>query len=297
MGTVMKFWQLPVVVVLDMDQTMIGDSWHYLSYKEVLQFIEMQCKQDKVQGPICKVRPSQWKKKVLDDFFRPGLKEFVLGMQSMFPKVEFFVYSAAQHAYVLDYLDLVEKHTGVLFNRPVFSRDQCVLDEKRSFAKSLKYQSNTLHEVLGKKYPKHVKDLDTILSYRTLIIDDLSDVWKNDPRVVTCPPYTFSPIFEVDPEIRNHIYHTPSVQQFIRSMEKQMPHVFHVEDANTLSSEELQMRYHLHMVELYNSKMLANKNSRADTFFVDLLKMIRQVRNLKHPFTPKHITTIQSSHV
>lgn len=162
---------------MDLDQTMIGSSSSVLDAYLLIERID----------PMTTI-------KIPTHLVRPHLRSFINTMKKKYPHSLWFVYSAG----TADYLDLmipmVEKTCGLLFERPYFSRDDCVIGRDGIIYKSLCHIVSRIHRVYGKKCcsPK-----------RILFFDDRPDVLcdvHERSRQVVVPPYTYEPVVIFPPE-------------------------------------------------------------------------------------------------
>lgn len=121
---------------------------------------------------------------------RPHVHEFC---RSLPPGVELFVYTASDTAWATFFVPCIETALDVRFNRPIFTRKNCV-----EFRKSITRLQPALLRALRGKYQclRSVADLRD----RVLLIDNTADVMQDareTSRVVVCPTYTYNYIYDV----------------------------------------------------------------------------------------------------
>lgn len=156
-----------LVFVLDMDGTIVGDANNLL------------CKAS-VQGKFC---PD-------DAYFkhsgiiRPHFESFLKTIQ--YAGAQVYVYTAAEKKWATNVIKAVEKALDVKFNRPLFTRAEC-LRVDGVFRKSL-----------DKITPRLVKKHSGLKQNNIVLIDN-NDVIvpTSDHRCIRCPTYSYLPCLDV----------------------------------------------------------------------------------------------------
>jgi hypothetical protein len=122
----------PIAFILDLDGTIIGDC----AYQTIIYNIECALKKNNVK---CKAD------KLLLDCYRPNSKlmrpffrYFIVGMKKCFPNCMFYVFTASEKNWAHKEISLIEKTHGFKFNRPIFTRDDCIVDSFGQYRKSVK---------------------------------------------------------------------------------------------------------------------------------------------------------------
>jgi hypothetical protein len=290
----MKNKDLPVIFIFDLDSTLIGQSSAiYNGYKKLLDFIADKCKHQKLDGPICDIDKDDWKEIIPNNLFRPHLKQGLDNIKSLYPTAEFFIFSLGIKEYVTSLVKIIENRFDVKFNRPIFAREDASLSGTYSHNKDIAGYQDTICKSLAKKYPKvkQEKYKNIIFKDRTIIIDDNSTVWMDDPRYIICKAYEYNPIYIIHNKIIEIIIQNPIVQNFInQSHYLHMPNVY-----SSTSLEEYMLDYHMYLANQYRINRENNSQQLKDDFFVKFVNTIRKRKHLSQPFTADYIKKIKNS--
>ena len=154
---------------------------------------------------------------------RPGFASFVKAMKKIYPEVFFFIYTASEKAWAHQEIAWVEKTHGVQFMRPIFTRNDCVVDSAGNFRKSIGKVFPRIINAVSKATHRSftTKERISILEQNTIIIDNNAVYIDRPDKMLLCPDYHYA-VFEnllhgVPTEARTH----PVVQQNILSMVNQ----------------------------------------------------------------------------
>ena len=288
---------LPTIFIFDLDQTIIGESGTLLAFDDLIKFIKYACKSKELPEKICTKQLLTLTKMVSPSMIRPGLAELLTGIKKNFPTAELFIYSAGTHEYVQKFVSIVEQQigNGVLFNRPLFSRTECFMDEYNQRSKSISSQLPVIVNTLKTRYKGLRKpDIDPIklLKDRMIFIDDSDVVWDMSNRQIKCPEFKYHQVCHLDQEVLRLFYNEPVLQKFILNNKWLYIYADNENDKST-NFDEFMMRYHLYMASVYQMILADNKNALSDDFFYRLEKAIRPYAHQAKPFTDEHIRKIQ----
>ena len=281
--------KLPVVFVFDLDATLVGGTDYIYAYDYFLTFIKGACDKKKIGGPYCSYKIPRVQEKISSEMLRPGMKESMTELKTIFPTAEFFIYSAGSTEHVKLFVDFVEKSTGITFNRPLLCRPQCVFDERHYYLKSLASNINVILGCLDAKYPG-VTEKD--LNGRIVIIDD-QDVWGDDTRVIKCPEYKYNPVIEFDDKLIHLMYSDDKVKTYLKNESSHTLPTFHSDPSANIMQH--MQDYHLYMANVYRQNLVVNTAALADTFFPDFVKALKPLTKLKRPFSEKSLNTIRKT--
>lgn len=121
---------------------------------------------------------------------RPGFVEFHRSLAAALPHVEFFIYTASEHAWASVLVPCIEKALDVRFNRPLFTRNHIVREGAGpDMRKSLVRVAPLAHRALQKKgYQVTVADV-----VRDAVLIDNNDVLisAEAARTLRCPTYDY----------------------------------------------------------------------------------------------------------
>lgn len=170
----------PVIVVFDLDGTIIGPS-NFVSCLWLImkQFVTQdmeesarRCKEIIIESLRSKLA-------------RPHFKEFIDALHKKFEFVELFVYTAAGADWTEFVIGCVEDALNIRFNRPLFSREQY------TFYGS-KHLTNIIPEIQSSLKDKHGFIPSSVLHDTTIVFEDNPDVYtdaKDCMRIFKCPTY------------------------------------------------------------------------------------------------------------
>lgn len=290
----------PVIFILDLDRTLIGDPTHILDYQSTIEFIKNARLSNKITAEELsdaefKALPS-WKDLFVPEFFRPGLKEALEAIRKHYPTSEFFIYSAGLPEYVKSMVDIVEKHIDFKFNRPLFSRTECPTNEANHYSKSIVARYPKIIQSLSQleRYRKVnlVEAADEIMENRIVFIDDADFIWDKKEKWIQCPAYNYRPMFDIDDKILRLIHRLPIVQEYLRSSNANQ--TLYIHEQKDFSYDEYRMNYHLFMANLYRDQSMKNRTVfTKDTFMARLVKAIQPYRTRAKPFNAKNLAAIQ----
>lgn len=280
---------LPIIFILDIDNTLIGNSKPIIDFRNLINFIKDSCNRNKFTDSkeICKISEKIFEDKISEYFFRPYMKEFLIGIKDTYKNAEFFVFSTGIAKYVKIMITYINKHLDnkIKINKPYFTREKSFKTDNLSFVKDINYYDNEIIKALKSKYPKIQKNITEVLNERTIIIDDL-EVWDNDYRHIKMKPYTFEPIIEFDYLLIKQIYENQNLYNFVINSK-----ILDIE-GNTLY--DFLFNYHLYMMNLYKNAESNNLEQIKDNEFDKLLKIITKLKNRKdNIFTKKNIDYIK----
>lgn len=277
--------KLPLIFIIDIDNTLIGKSYSLLNMKEFYEFVKDSCNRNKIDknNEICKITEKLWTENINEYYFRPYIKEFFNGIKNTYPNAEFFVFSTGINIYVKKVVKLIEKHLDnkIKINKPYFSREQSFKNNNNYFVKDINVYDNLIIKTLKHKYPNIEKNIADILNERTIIIDDL-EVWEEDYRHIKIKPYMFQPIMELSPIILKQIYDNDYIYNFMYNSE-----ILQIEKGKNF--HEFMFNYHLYMMNLYRQLESNNKEEIEDKEFEKLLKLILKLKNKKDNIFNKKI--------
>jgi hypothetical protein len=292
--------KLPIIFILDLDRTLIGDPKHILAYKNTIEFI----KNAKLSGKISDEEiPSaelnaipNWRELFTPEMYRPGLKTFLEDVKKFFGTAEFFIYSAGTKEYVADIISILEKTLDVKFNRPLFSRTECPTDEQNHYTKSILTQFPKMIKALSKLEKYDAINLEEyteeIMENRVVFLDDIDFVWDRKEKLVKAPAYNYTPMFDVDDRLLRMIFRTPIIQEYLRSSNANQ--TIYIHDKEAFNYDDYRMNYHIFMANIYREQSMTNRKAHdEDDFFARLVKAMKPYKSKPKPFKTAHLLAIQ----
>jgi hypothetical protein len=172
----------PLVVLIDLDGTIIGDITPQIISYEVAKVLK------KVHAKYS-YDMHDLKTKLKNGLVRPYFEAFIKGLQSNNPNVEFFIYTASEKTWAEFIIKQIEQALGIKFNRPILSRSFCINQDKE-YKKSLSLVMPTLLKTFKKKYTIPYSKRDLLSNI--LMIDNNNVYQHNDQKhLLLCPTYNY----------------------------------------------------------------------------------------------------------
>jgi hypothetical protein len=167
----------PLVVLLDVDGTLVGD-------------VTPQVEEYYAAGTSSEGRAAA--RMLLADalmrgLLRPHTADFLRFLRRS--GMEVFVYTSAERSWALHVVDAIERVTGFTFNRPVFSRRECLQSRSGDFHKSLRHTAPRVSRALLRDHPG-LRSRD--LRNRMLLIDNTPGILLHSEKrgMVLVPTYS-----------------------------------------------------------------------------------------------------------
>lgn len=164
-----------IYFILDLDGTIIGDC----AYQVIMHELECLAKMNKIK--------SKFNNALLDHYhpqsklIRPFFRYFIFVMKKHYPNCKFFVYTASEKSWAHKEIAFIEKTHRFKFNRPIFTRDDCILDSHGQYKKSVK-----------KVLPKILKSSKKLItSPKIVVIDNNATFIDYAASFLLCPTYDF----------------------------------------------------------------------------------------------------------
>jgi hypothetical protein len=165
----------PLVFILDLDGTIIGDC----SYQVMLYNIDSIVKENKLKSSINKMLLNSYKPNTR--LVRPYFKYFISTIKKNYPNSLFFVYTASEKSWANKEIGYIEKTHGIKFNRPIFTRNDCITDSFGNLRKSVKKILPRINKVAKKEIPTD----------KILIVDNNDVFIDYKSNFLLCPTYDY----------------------------------------------------------------------------------------------------------
>jgi hypothetical protein len=177
--------QQPLIIVLDIDGTIIGDVTYEVCEWELLRAYEPK---------KLKQYRSTLRAHLEAGLLRPHLADFLLKIHASNDHVHFYIYTASDDQWAQFLVPCIEAVTGIKFSRPIFSRKHCAVSPK-AVTKSLTDIAPGIFSRLKSKYKK-LNSAKALL--RNMCIIDNNNVLSDIPhRCVLCPTYSWSSPYDL----------------------------------------------------------------------------------------------------
>lgn len=201
---------LPYVFILDWDGTIAGKVDYQSNAFSLRSALKKLGYKVATPGIPKAFRPSS-------KLVRPGFASFLKAMSDFYPEVYFFIYTASERQWALQEIQWVEKAHGIKFERPIFTRDDCITDSTGNYRKSVMRVFPRICRAITKSRPLTKDEKNYILNNQLLIIDNNAVYTDKQDRLLICPDYDYA-VFEHLLEIVPHdARKRPEIQQLLYS--------------------------------------------------------------------------------
>lgn len=286
--------KLPVVFVFDIDSTIVGDVNPLLNRIQVHDFVRSSMKASKLAESTVQKQTIRNMKDIPDLLIRPHFAELTRKIKEYFPDSALFVYSAGVKTYVEDIVSYIEGKTGVQFMRPLFSRVECLVDETKNWAKSVKIHYPDMVKALVGKYPQLAKkeNQDFVLNNRFVFIDDNDVIWDLEEKWIKAPAYKFMPVMDPSALLPIALRREKIVRDFLTNTIGSA-HAF--VEPEGLDDDERNIMYHTWMAAQHSQVIEKNKEAQKDKFFYVLQRALAKVKRSNRPFSVANLKNIKAA--
>lgn len=279
--------QLPIIFILDWDGTVAGRVDFQSQAFSLAQTLRKNgIKPKPLPSLLTAFSP---KSKLI----RPGIGSFMASMQKFYSQqqVYFFIYTASEKTWANYEISIMEKQFGVKFMRPIFARDDCIVDQGGNYRKSIGRVFPRICRAISKQRALSVEEKSYMLENNVVIIDN-NAVYNDRPdKLLLCPDYNYA-VFEnlidiIPDDAKTH----PIVQQSLLSLVNTgllCPSPTNMGDA----MKELTHTYSW-LATKCKSITQANRLFEHDDFWKHLRKLILQ--NGLRKYTPSIIKQLQDA--
>ena len=167
---------LPLVFLLDLDNTIIGDASSQVCRYEISKYTKT--KHDTAELTY----------ELQSGLLRPHFESFIKYVKTRYDGVEIYIFTAAERKWANVIISVLEKHLDIKFNRPIFSREYCV-PENGILQKQIGKIAPKLYRCLKSKYGlTHISQLkkQVVLIDNNVVIND-----HDLHRFIKCPNYDY----------------------------------------------------------------------------------------------------------
>ena len=203
----------PFIIILDIDQTIIGTVNQLCKEREVLEYIYNLCKKRRLEKCI-RQNNVDMQNELNDGLLRPYINEFIQYCNNKFKNVEIFFYTNSSYNYTNTFLATnVEKALKVKVNKPYFTRENSMIINGK-YKKSIVNIFPFIIKSLVKKYPimKNEKIIDYIIHNRFVFIDDIKEnTFEYENRQIICPRYDFRYYNDIPEKLLNKYKMNPEI--------------------------------------------------------------------------------------
>ena len=280
----------PYIFILDLDGTIIGDC----SYQ--CDLYNLQCILKKNIKSFNKITASSFNKNKIECeknlnhsynkeslLIRPHFTKFIYAIKKYYPNSFVFIYTASDKMWANKEIAIIENQNNIKFNRPIFTRDNCIVDKNGMIKKSVKKIMPILLKTMKIK-----KGYD--ISKKLLIIDNNPTFVDFKDNFLLCPTYNYVQFSNLWESLSNKEYFKcKELKNFVMKMVMQKK----MHNIKQLSKPEKQEKLYKWLYKKHKNINKLNCSYTNDTFWRDITVLIRH-HNIKE-FDKKIITSIQKS--
>lgn len=193
----------PFIFILDLDGTIIGDC----SYQILINSFENICKYNKIKTNCKNILLDQYHTE--SKLIRPYFKYFIENMKKSNNQNQFYIYTASEKSWANKEISLIENSNKIKFNRPIFTRDDCILDSFGIYKKSV--------EKIIPKIQKNNKGIH-INKKNILVIDNNKVFIDYTSNLITCPSYEYLCFYDLWDSINKEQIKNENIQNLISNL-------------------------------------------------------------------------------
>lgn len=283
--------KLPFILLLDIDQTIVGNVNQVADEYDILEDIYKNCIATTKEFPnSCnnvRGRAFDIQEELKNGLLRPHIKEFLDFCKKKFKTLEVFFYTNSQYTWAREGIaPQIEKAIGMKVNRPIFTKTYSL-----GYTKTLANIAPDIHKRLVKKYPA-IENSDIflkVLNERFVFIDDIKDnLHDYKERQIVCPEYNFKPEYDIYEKLINKYKIPLSIfdnKDILKRLEMLEIAVYNKNGSIYQQNKDL---VDLWRVYLSKKKEVEKKEEKTDTFFLDMIKVFEK----NEDFTDKEIKNI-----
>lgn len=176
---------IPYVFVLDWDGTIVGR----VDFQSTRFSLQQTMKQHGYKVGSTAAPPKAFDQG--QGLVRPGIVSFVQAMRQFYPHVYFFIYTASERRWALQEIAWVEQTHGIQFQRPIFTRSDCIVDHGGNYRKSIKNITSRLVRAVTKARAMTKKEKEYMMERRMMIVDNNAVFVDRQDRLLLCPDYNY----------------------------------------------------------------------------------------------------------
>jgi hypothetical protein len=280
----------PYIFLLDLDGTIIGDCSYQCDIYNIQEIIKKNIilKNNNIQlGNLVKYKSLC--DKMLDNCYdmqskllRPHFTTFMTEMKKKFPNSFFFIYTASEKTWANKEILIIEKQNNIKFNRPIFTRDNCLKDTSGNIRKSVnKIMPQLLKSI---KMPKTHSIANNII-----IIDNNPTFVDYTDNLLICPTYDYLKFHNLWENIPHEYAKISELKHFVSKLISNKKMYIKNNPSNTVILEKL----HRWLYRKYRKINKYNNKYTNDTFWLNLATLIKH-HNIT-TFNKKNINMLHKS--
>jgi hypothetical protein len=195
---------------------------------------------------------------------RPYFATFMTDMKRIFPNSYFFIYTASEKTWANKEILIIEKQNNIKFNRPIFTRDNCIKDNMGNIKKSvIKILPQILKAI---KMPKTHSITNNII-----IIDNNPTFVDYTDNLLICPTYDYLKFHNLWENIPHEYAKISELKHFVSKLISNKKIYVKNNPANTIILE----KFHRWLYRKYKKINKFNSKYENDSFWLNLSTLIK----------------------
>jgi hypothetical protein len=262
----------PYIFLLDLDGTIIGDCTYQCDIYNIQEIIKKNIVLKNTS--INSIELAKYKSlcdKMLDNCYnlqskllRPNFAKFMSEMKKLYPNSFFFIYTASEKTWANKEILIIEKQNNIKFNRPIFTRDNCLKDNNGNIKKSvIKILPQLLKSI---KMPKTHSIVNNIM-----IIDNNPTFVDYTDNLLICPTYDYLKFHNLWENIPHEYTKISELKHFVSRLIMNKKMYIKNNPSNTIILEKL----HKWLYRKYKKINKYNSKYDNDTFWLNLATLIK----------------------
>ncbi len=254
---------MPIVFIIDLDGTIIGDCSYQCDIYNIQNMMKNNLKIFKSDKAKCEtILKNSYNKNSL--LIRPYFNVFMNMIKKIYPNSYIFVYTASEKEWAYKEINIIEKENNIKFNRPIFTRDNCIIDKNGNIKKSV----GKIMPMI-KKTMKINKNHD--ISKSLLIIDNNNTFIDYLDNFLLCPSYNYIKFINLWDIIPTNYFKYDEFKNFIKKMISNRK----MHNVSQLYNQEKQEKIYKWLYKKHRNINNYNSSYINDTFWRDIIVLIK----------------------
>jgi hypothetical protein len=269
----------PYIFIIDLDGTIIGNCSYQCDIYNIMELIKTYDKKNLNKYKILceKSLNESYNEKSL--LIRPHFFHFIQAMKKLYPVSYFYVYTASEKKWANKEISIIEKNNNFKFDRPLLTRDNCIIDKDGSIKKSI----NKILPLI-KKNIKFSSTFD--IKKHLLIIDNNPTFIDYKDNLLICPTYNYVKFNNLKDVVPDDIS-CANVKNYISKLTKEQRMCRNYNNPECLEKIYKWLYKKCKKINKYNLRYVN------DNFWKDLVILIKS-HNIRQ-YTSKNVDMMQKS--
>jgi len=262
----------PYIFLLDLDGTIIGDCSYQCDIYNIQEIIKknITIKNHNIQlGDLTKYKTTCDKmlEKCYDlqsKLLRPHFATFMSEMKKRFANCYFFIYTASEKTWANKEILIIEKQNNIKFNRPIFTRDNCLKDASGNIRKSV-------HKILPQLLKAMKMPKTHTITNHIIVVDNNPTFVDYTDNLLICPTYDYLKFHNLWENIPQEYAKISELKHFVSRLISNKKMYIRNNPSNTIVLEKL----HRWLYRKYKKINNYNMKFANDSFWLNLATLIK----------------------